>query len=120
MKALVLSMMAAGILLGSTAVVAADTTAMVDKMKAAVTPGEIVLTGSEVKKIHEGKDASEYRVCVKAEKEAAPMKLTYDGQEAVLKPGDCKEIMGKDINATPAQALSGSAHIVATFHRVKK
>lgn len=120
MKAQALSMIAATILLGSSAVFAADTPAVVDKMKAAVTPGEIALTGSEVKRIHEGKEAKEYRVCVKTEKEAAPMKLMYDGQEAIIKPGDCKDVAGKTIEATPAHALTGSAHIVATFHHVKK
>jgi hypothetical protein len=98
----------------------ADTPETLEKMKAAVTPGEFVLTGSEVKKIHQGKEAREYRICVKAEKEAAPMKVMYDGQTATLSPGDCRDISGKKIEATPAQALSGSAHIVATYHHEKK
>lgn len=97
-----------------------DTPKTIDEMKAAVTPGEFVLTKSEIEKIHEGKDAREYRICVKAEKDAAPMKVTYDGQTAIVSPGDCKNISGKKIDATPAQALSGSAHIVATFHHEKK
>ena len=120
MNAKSLSMFAATLLLASTAVFAADTPAVVDKMKAAVTPGEIVFTGSEVKRIHEGKEAKEYRVCVKTARDAAPLRLLYDGQQAILKPGDCKDVVGKNIDATPAQALTGSAHIVATFHRVKK
>lgn len=120
MKAKALSMISALVLLSSSAAFAADTPAVVDKMKAAVMPGEVAITGSEVKKIHDGKEAKEYRVCVKTEKDAAPMKLRYDGQEAVLKPGDCKEVAGKMIEATAAQALTGSAHIVATFHHVKK
>jgi len=111
---------AIAIALFSSSMFAADTSETVDKLKAAVTPGEIVLTGSDVKKIHEGKDAREYRVCVKTEKDAAPMKLLYDGREAILKPGDCKDVSGKKIDATPEHALTGSAHIVATFHHVKK
>ena len=101
-------------------VFAAETSATVDKMKAAVTPGEFVLTGSEVKKIHESTHARDYKICVKAEKDAAPMKVMYDGQSVTVPAGECKEVTGKQIQATPAQALSGSAHIVATFHHQKK
>lgn len=90
-----------------------------EKMKAAVTPGEFMLTGSEVKKIHSGKEAREYRICVKAEKESAPMKVIADGKDTTLQPGDCKNVTGKKIEATPAQPLTGSAYIVATFHHEK-
>ena len=100
--------------------VAAETSATVDKMKAAVTPGEFVLTGSEVKRIHEGKQARDYKICVKAEKDAAPMNVTYDGQSVTVPVGDCKDVVGKRIEAMPAEALSGSAHIVATFHHHQK
>lgn len=120
MKTKVLSLTVMVSLSSSLAAFAADTPAAIDKMKAAVTPGEIALTGSEVKNIHNGKEAKEYRVCVKTEAEAAPLRLRYDGQEAVLKPGDCKDVTGKIIDATPAQALTGKAHIVATFHSAKK
>lgn len=120
MKTKSVFMIAAVSLLSSLAGFAAETPATVDKMKAAVTPGELVLTGSEVKKMHEGKEAKEYRICVKTEKDAAPMKVMYDGQETVLKPGECKDVSGKKIDAMPEHALTGSAHIVATFHHVKK
>ncbi|HEU4653611.1 MAG TPA: hypothetical protein VFS47_06470 [Steroidobacteraceae bacterium] len=96
-----------------------DTSPTVDKMKAAVTPGEIVLTGNQVKKIHEGREAREYRVCVKTEADAAPMKVTYDGEQSVLMPGDCQNIVGRKIDASPQKPLSGKTHIVATFEHIK-
>ncbi len=120
MKAKTPLMIAAMTAFSVSAAYAGDTPAAADKIKAAVTPGELVLTGSEVKNIHKGQEAKEYRVCVKTETEAAPMKVMYDGEEAVLKPGDCKEISGKKIDVTPEHALTGKAHIVATFHHTKK
>lgn len=90
-----------------------------DKMKAALTPGEFMLTGSEVKKLHEDKQEKEYRVCVKNEKDSSSMKVMYDGKEAVLRPGDCMDITGKKIAATPEHALTGDAHIVGTIHHEK-
>lgn len=114
------------ILIGSLAVLALaapvfamDTSTMADKAKAAVTPGEFSLSGTQSKTIHNGKAARTYNVCVKAEATAAPMKVQHDGQSETLQPGDCKDVRGKDIEAMPASALSGDTHIVATFKRVK-
>jgi hypothetical protein len=47
------------------------------------------------------------------------MKVMADGKDETLQPGDCKNITGKKIEATPAEALSGNTHIVATFHHQK-
>ncbi len=44
-------------------------------------PGEMVLAGNEMKKIHEGTEAKDYRVCVKNEKDAASAKVTFDGKQ---------------------------------------
>jgi hypothetical protein len=90
-----------------------------DGKGAGLIPGQFVLTGSKVKKIYTGKLPRDYRVCVKAEKDSAPMKVTFDEQQSTLQPGDCKDVTGKKIEATPAEALTGSTHIVATFHREK-
>jgi hypothetical protein len=108
-------------LLGFSSAFAADKTeATMDKMKAAVTPGEIDLTGKEVKTIHHSDTAKEYNVCVKPGDETAAMKVRYDGQETTVQPGDCTQITGKTINATAAEPLTGSRHIMATFHTVKE
>lgn len=92
-----------------------------DEIKAALKPGEFVLTGSEVKTLHSSKDeAREYRVCVKAQKETAPMKVMADDMQETVQPGECKNVSGKRIVATPAEPLSGSAHIVGTYHHEKE
>lgn len=96
------------------------TEATMDKMKAAVTPGEVDLTGQEVKTIHNSQTAKDYKVCVKASDEAAPLKVRYDEHEATVQPGDCKEVTAKRINLAAAVPLSGSRHIMATYHEVKQ
>lgn len=107
------------VLLSDAVAFAADAPATIDKIKAAVKPGEMVLTGTEVKEIYEGKRAQQFHVCVKAQKEAAPIKLMHDGQETVVDPGDCRDVTARKIDAAPARELTGSEHIVATFHRVR-
>ena len=99
---------------------AADSSQIAAKAKAAVTPGEFVLTGTQVKKIHEGKTERAYNICVKSEQGSASMKVTYDGQVETITPGECKDVKGKKIEATAAEKLTGSNHIVATYHQNKQ
>lgn len=103
----------------SAAANAADTPKVVDAVKAAVTPGELVLTGHEVKNIHNGDKSNAYRICVKAEKDSAPAKVTVDGKPVSVAPGGCSNVDGKKIDVTPEAALTGSKHIVVTFHETK-
>ncbi len=106
--------------LGFSAAFAGEKTdATMDKM-VAVTPGEFDLTGHEVKTIHNSQTAKDYKVCVKTGGETASMKLRYDDQEATLQPGECTEVTARRINATAAEAMTGSQHIMGTFHEVKK
>jgi len=97
----------------------ADLSVVFDGVKAAATPDEITLTGSESKRLYVGENPREYRVCVKWERRSAPLRVTADGRDWTLKPGDCEFVTGKRIHATPAQPLRGTAHIVATFHYEK-
>jgi hypothetical protein len=112
---------AAALVLGSAAEVALsdNTDATADRIKAAVTPGEMVLSGSDVKSIHTGSTVAKYRVCMKKEQGDAEMKVSYDDQDTLLKSGHCKTVTGKAISATASKPLSGSDRIVATYHRVK-
>src|SRR6516165_8929514 len=68
---------AAALVLGSAAEVALsdNTDATADRIKAAVTPGEMVLSGSDVKSIHTGSTVAKYRVCMKKEQGDAEMKV---------------------------------------------
>jgi hypothetical protein len=91
-----------------------------DIVEASLVPGKFVSTGSDLKKIHDGKIARDFRICVKEAADTASMKVTYDVRSVMLAPGECRDIVGKTIEATPARALAGAAHIVATAHEAKK
>jgi hypothetical protein len=95
-----------------------ETNAATDKVKAAVTPGEFVLSGSDVKTINDSGKLRRYRVCLKKEQSGdTDLKINYDDRQTVVKLGDCKTVEGKKIEATPASSLSGDNHIVGTYHR---
>jgi len=97
----------------------ADTATETDKLKAAVTPGEFVLTGADVKTINDSSSPRQYRVCLKKEDGEADLKITYDDNQTRVKLGDCKTVSGKKIEATPTSSLGANERIVGTYHHVK-
>jgi hypothetical protein len=95
-----------------------DTT---DKLKAAVTPGEFVLNGSDVKTINDSGKLRRYRICAKRESGGATdLKVSSDDRDTTVKVGDCKTVVGRKIQATAATTLSADQHIVGTYHHVTR
>jgi hypothetical protein len=105
----------------ATTAMAGDTKAKaekaLDQAKAAVTPGEVVLTGTEMKTLHDSKDPVAYRVCVKQEPTAGAVKVTTGINDMTLQPGDCGNVTGMHITATPETALSGAQRSIVTFDK---
>jgi hypothetical protein len=92
-----------------------------DKVKAAVTPGEFVLTGSDVKTINDSGKLRRYRVCAKREEGGSTdLKVSYDDKDTMVKLGDCKTVVGRKIEATAATTLASDQHIVGTYHHVTR
>lgn len=98
---------------------AADTSGTVHKLKAAVTPGEVAITGTDVKTLHDGA-AKTWRICVKSDIDSDSLALSVDATHVLVKPGDCIAVAGRRIKATSAQPLGKHGHIVVTFHEVKR
>jgi hypothetical protein len=94
----------------------ADGSTVVANMKAVLTPDEITLSGSEKRRMYEGSEAREYRVCVKSQAESALMKVISDGKDLEVLPGGCEFVTGRRISATPARPLEAGTCIVLTFH----
>ncbi|MET0292918.1 MAG: hypothetical protein ABW136_11195 [Steroidobacteraceae bacterium] len=107
--------------LAATAVGAQETREKADKLldqaKGAVTPGEVVLTGTDTKTLHDSRTSSTYNVCVKQDKEAGSVRIMNDAKTTTLKPGQCEHVMGMKITATPAMALTGTARSTVTFEK---
>lgn len=89
---------------------------LVDQAKAAVTPGEVVLTGTDTKTLHDGK-AQAYRVCVKQESHAGSVKIMNDATSKTLEPGACENVSGARITATPSKPLVGDMRSTVTFDK---
>jgi|SwirhisoilCB1_FD_contig_41_5864732_length_444_multi_7_in_0_out_0_1 hypothetical protein len=87
-----------------------------DQAKAAVTPGEVVLTGSDTKTLRDSKDISSYQVCVKADKEAGSVMVMSGATSKTLAPGECGVVSGSRITAMPSKPLTGATHSTVTIH----
>lgn len=87
-----------------------------DQAKAALTPGEVVLTGSDTKTLRDSKDISNYQVCVKADKEAGSVMVMSGANSKTLSPGECGSITGAKITAMPSKPLTGAMHSTVTIH----
>lgn len=87
-----------------------------DQAKAAVTPGEVVLTGSDTKTLRDSKDISNYQVCVKADKEAGSVMVMSGSNSKTLAPGECGVVTGSRITAMPSKPLTGAMHSTVTIH----
>lgn len=77
--------------------------------------GEVVLTGTRMKALHDSREDVVYDVCVKPEAEAGPVIVTAGSGTIVLKPGDCHQMSGAHITARPETALTGAMRSTVTF-----
>ena len=90
---------------------------LLDQAKGAVTPGEIVLTGSETKTLRDSKDITNYQVCVKADKEAGSVMVMSGSSSKTLSPGECGQVTGAKITAMPSKPLTGAMHSTVTIRK---
>jgi hypothetical protein len=86
-----------------------------DQAKAAVTPGEVVLTGSQTKTLRDSKDVASYEVCVKPDREAGSVTVMSGSTHKTLAPGECGTLSGGHITAMPTKPLKGALHSTVTI-----
>lgn len=91
--------------------------ALLAAMATTAMAGEVVLTGTEMKTLHDSKDPVAYRVCVKQEPTAGAVKVTTGINDMLLEPGDCGNVTGMHITATPEYALTGTMRSIVTFEK---
>jgi hypothetical protein len=91
-----------------------------ERLQTEVTPGELLLTGSQVTSINDSSLPARYRVCMAHELGDADLIVRHDGEETRLKAGGCATVSGQEIELTPAIDLTGEQRIVATYRQLPK
>jgi hypothetical protein len=91
--------------------------AAADLARAALTPGEVVLTGSDTRTLRDSEDIASYDICVKMDRQAGPVMVMSGSTSKTLAPGECGVITGGHITAMPAKPLPGASHSTVTIHK---
>ncbi len=90
---------------------AADTT---DTLLA--TQGQFQLDSGETKAVLRGAAIKGYRVCMDDEPEAVPLKVTHDGKETLVAPGECQLIEANTIKLASASRLHDGMTLIGSFN----
>ena len=97
-------------LLGAAPVAVADPT---DSMLASL--GEFQLRNGDTKTVMRGAAIKAYRVCMDEGAEAVPLKVTYDGMEVLVEPGECQLIQARTIKLASAARLHNGMTLIGSF-----
>jgi len=98
-------------LLGGSSLAQADAT---DTLLASV--GQFQLDNGETKTVLRGTKVKGYRVCMDEAPNAVPLKVTYDGKEAIVEPGECQLIMATKIKLASASRLHDGMTLIGSFN----
>jgi hypothetical protein len=105
----VLALIGSG-LLGAAPVAQADPA---DSMLAS--QGEFQINNNETKTVLWGGAIKTYRVCMEEAPEARPLKVTYDGTQVIVEPGDCQLIQARNIKLASATRLKEGMALIGSF-----
>ena len=61
-----------------------------------------------------------YRICMDEGPDAVSLKVTYDGNETTVEPGECQLIEARKIKLASASRLAEGRTLIASFHNAKK
>ena len=77
--------------------------------------GQFQLDDSETKLLMRGAAIKAYRICMDEAQHAVPLKVMYDGQEAIIEPGECRLIEAAKIKLASAQPLHEGMTLIGSF-----
>lgn len=82
--------------------------------------GQFELNNSKTKTLAGGGEVKRYRVCMDEGPGAVPLKVTCDGNETIVEPGECQLIEGRSIKLASAARLTEGRTLIASFQNSTK
>jgi hypothetical protein len=77
--------------------------------------GKFQLDNGETKTVKRGSAIKAYRVCMDDGRGAVPLKVMYEGQEAIVEPGECRLIEATKIRLAIADRLQKGMTLIGSF-----
>jgi len=78
--------------------------------------GQFQLDDGDTKTLRRGSATKAYRVCLDDGAAAVPLKVTFEGQEAIVVPGECQLIEANKIRLTSAGKLQEGMTLIGRFN----
>ena len=82
--------------------------------------GQFELNNSKTKILAGGGEIRRYRVCMDEGPGSVPLKVTCEGNETIVEPGECQLIEGRKIKLASASRLTKGMTLIASFQNTKK
>lgn len=99
-----------GLLAGSPA-------AQADNLDALLARGrQFELNNGKIKTLAWGSEIKRYRVCMDEGPGVVPLKVTHDGNETIVEPGECQLIEARKIKLASAFRLEDGMTLIGTFN----
>ena len=67
--------------------------------------GEFAIHSGETKTLAAGSRERDYRICVNRGFHSVPLRVTHDGIDTVVRPGDCTDVQGRNVALSPDAKL---------------
>lgn len=80
--------------------------------------GEFMVANGESKGIAHSDTQKHYRVCVTNEDVNVPLKVTHDGQETMIDPGDCADLEAMRLRVSPGGRLPDDFVMIGRIHHL--
>lgn len=80
--------------------------------------GEFEIDNGQTKTLAHTKHDRDYRICVHKGADNVPLKIMHDGMESMVYPGDCADVEGMVIQATPGKKLEQGVVIIGRYRPV--
>ncbi|MEQ1803099.1 MAG: hypothetical protein ABL989_14320, partial [Gammaproteobacteria bacterium] len=77
--------------------------------------GQFQLDSSETKLLRRGAAVKGYKICMDEHRHAVPLKVMYDGQEAIVEPGECRLFEATKIKLASAGPLHDGMTLIGSF-----
>lgn len=78
--------------------------------------GKFQLDNGDTKVVMRGPATKGYRVCMVDRPAAVPLKVTYDGKEDIVAPGECHLIEATKIKLSSASRLHAGMTLIGSFN----
>jgi hypothetical protein len=82
--------------------------------------GQFFVENNQTKTIVDGKTDHDYRVCVASAPHTIGLKVSHDGTQTTVYPGDCADFEAKVLTVTPAGHIPDpNTALVGTYHSIR-